>query len=221
MKLKFNNDTTEHLTNIKGLFDMSKVQQAQPDNVFTRMKGIASADNWNPPADVFTDTTAGLLHHKYVVVNFETDDSAFVETGSYDFTTFSNCNNDENIIIIYSPEIANQYYQEFAARYKENTNHSLAVNDYPYIIKENKTLVYPNPAVNEVTFTFANASAGSTKITVYDLQGRIITTICHKNSAAGQSYIKWNLSSVSTGTYIYKVENEAGINTGKIIKIAP
>jgi phosphatidylserine/phosphatidylglycerophosphate/cardiolipin synthase-like enzyme len=221
MKLMFNNDTTEHLTNIKGLFDRSKVQQAPPDNVFTRMKGIASADSWNPPADVFTDTTAGLLHHKYVVVNFETDDSAYVETGSYDFTTSSDRNNDENILIIYSPEIANQYYQEFAARYKDNTSHSLVVDDYPYTIKENQILVYPNPAVNNVTFSFVTATAGYAKITVYDLQGRTIAIISSTNMAAGQNNIKWNLNSVSAGTYIYRVETDAGIITGKIIKINP
>lgn len=65
------------------------------------------------------------LHHKVLLIdaqNPDTNDVAVVVTGSYNFSNNAEVNNDENTIIIFSDEIADQYAADFAgamARAKE------------------------------------------------------------------------------------------------------
>ncbi len=50
----------------------------------------------------------GLMHHKVIII-----DQKIVITGSYNFTASAEDNNDENTVIIFNPEIAMKFYQEF------------------------------------------------------------------------------------------------------------
>ncbi|MBO6523236.1 MAG: helix-hairpin-helix domain-containing protein [Balneolaceae bacterium] len=57
------------------------------------------------------------LHHKVMLIDAENpdpDDVAVVVTGSYNFSNNAEFNNDENILIIYSDEIAEQYAADFS-----------------------------------------------------------------------------------------------------------
>lgn len=58
--------------------------------------------------DVRRDGNDGQMHHKVIIV-----DSSIVITGSYNFTASAEDRNDENLIIIYSTEIAGLFLQEF------------------------------------------------------------------------------------------------------------
>ncbi len=56
------------------------------------------------------------LHHKTLVIDAENsnpDDVAVVVTGSYNFSNNAEVNNDENLLIIYSDNIASQYAADF------------------------------------------------------------------------------------------------------------
>lgn len=56
------------------------------------------------------------LHSKLILIDVNDpspDDEAVVIAGSYNFSNNAERNNDENTLIIYSDEIANQYYQNF------------------------------------------------------------------------------------------------------------
>lgn len=56
------------------------------------------------------------LHHKTILIDAENTDSSDVAvtiTGSYNFSTNADRSNDENLIIIYSDEITNQFLQDF------------------------------------------------------------------------------------------------------------
>lgn len=63
--------------------------------------------------DVLLDQNPYRMHHKVFVV-----DEATVVTGSYNFTRSAAQYNDENVLIIRSPEIATQYLAEFARVYQ-------------------------------------------------------------------------------------------------------
>jgi phosphatidylserine/phosphatidylglycerophosphate/cardiolipin synthase-like enzyme len=58
--------------------------------------------------DVMIDGNAGQMHHKVFIV-----DKKIVAFGSYNFSRSAEENNDENLIIIYNPQIAEQFVQEF------------------------------------------------------------------------------------------------------------
>ena len=64
------------------------------------------------------------LHHKTLILdaaNPDDGDQAVVITGSYNFSKNADNHNDENLLIIYSDTIANQYYQDFQGIYKRAT----------------------------------------------------------------------------------------------------
>jgi phosphatidylserine/phosphatidylglycerophosphate/cardiolipin synthase-like enzyme len=56
----------------------------------------------------------GLMHHKVIII-----DQKIVITGSYNFTNSAETTNDENVVIIFSPEVAAQYMGEFQHVYQQ------------------------------------------------------------------------------------------------------
>lgn len=58
--------------------------------------------------DVRLDGNPRLMHHKVIII-----DGKIVITGSYNFTASAEERNDENVLIIYSPQVAAQYLTEF------------------------------------------------------------------------------------------------------------
>lgn len=58
--------------------------------------------------DVRLDGNAGQMHHKVLII-----DEKIVATGSYNFSGSAETSNDENLLIIHSPEIARQFLEEF------------------------------------------------------------------------------------------------------------
>jgi hypothetical protein len=62
---------------------------------------------------------AGIMHHKYAIVDqSDADSDPVVITGSHNWSNSAQFRNDENTLIIHSQDLANQYYQEFVNRYK-------------------------------------------------------------------------------------------------------
>ncbi len=64
--------------------------------------------------DVRLDGNEGLMHHKVIVI-----DRSIVVAGSYNFSASAEDRNDENVIIFYSPEIAELFLAEFGRVYGE------------------------------------------------------------------------------------------------------
>ncbi len=58
------------------------------------------------------DGQPGLMHHKVFII-----DGNIVVTGSYNFTASAEKSNDENLLVIYNPQIAAEYLQEFERVY--------------------------------------------------------------------------------------------------------
>jgi phosphatidylserine/phosphatidylglycerophosphate/cardiolipin synthase-like enzyme len=68
-------------------------------------------------ADVWRDGNCYTMHHKVIIV-----DDATVITGSYNFTQRAEDTNDENLLIIDSPELAAQYIAEFERVFAQAQN---------------------------------------------------------------------------------------------------
>ncbi len=58
--------------------------------------------------DVLQDGNPYVMHHKVIVV-----DESIVITGSFNFTGSADRDNDENVLIIHSPDVARLYLEEF------------------------------------------------------------------------------------------------------------
>jgi phosphatidylserine/phosphatidylglycerophosphate/cardiolipin synthase-like enzyme len=85
---------------VKGVMDDSQIKSNQG----TEFDAFIQAG-----LDVRRDGTSGLIHHKVMII-----DRKIVITGSYNFTASAENTNDENLLIIYSPQIAELYLAEFA-----------------------------------------------------------------------------------------------------------
>ncbi len=72
---------------------------------------------WANPAPVYKDNEDAMMHHKYMILDVNTDSDPIVITGSLNWSANGNDSNDENVLIIHNSNIANQYYQEFLGRY--------------------------------------------------------------------------------------------------------
>ena len=64
--------------------------------------------------DVRLDGSEGQMHHKVIII-----DHSIVITGSYNFTASAETQNDENLVIIFSPAIAALYLEEFQRVYDQ------------------------------------------------------------------------------------------------------
>lgn len=83
---------------VRGIFDARLAKTAHSEHDFLAKHG----------ADVHLDRNQYAMHHKAIVI-----DSQTVITGSYNFTEAAETKNDENVLIIHSPAVADLYHREF------------------------------------------------------------------------------------------------------------
>ncbi len=85
---------------VRGVYETRQVN-AGSDESYNLLSGAG--------LQVLLDGNQYTMHHKFFVI-----DNQIVVTGSYNFTKAAEDSNDENVLIIHSPEIAQAYLQEFA-----------------------------------------------------------------------------------------------------------
>ena len=73
--------------------------------------------------------------------------------------------------------------------------------------------VYPNPAVNETFVTVENA--GMTTVSVYDVQGRLIST--ESVEAVAGEQVRVSTEMLNAGVYFVTVSNESAVRTAKLL----
>jgi len=64
---------------------------------------------------------------------------------------------------------------------------------------------YPNPFNANTNISFDLAEAGNVSLNVYDITGRLVTTLVDGQMDAGEHLVAWDASSVSSGVYFYKL----------------
>ncbi len=62
--------------------------------------------------DIHLDGNPGQMHHKVIII-----DGEIVVVGSYNFTASAEKTNDENLLVIYDPQIAEQFIKEYQRVY--------------------------------------------------------------------------------------------------------
>ncbi len=93
-------DRAEHGVVVTGVMDAEQIQ-SNTGGEYERLReaGILVAK----------DDIPGQMHHKVIII-----DEKIVVTGSYNFSGNAEKRNDENVLILYSPDLARQYLQEYA-----------------------------------------------------------------------------------------------------------
>jgi hypothetical protein len=77
----------------------------------------------------------------------------------------------------------------------------------------NALSIYPNPAVSETFLSVENA--GMTTISVYDMQGRMVSTVSTDVMAGEQVRISTEM--LNSGVYFVTVNNEGAVRTAKLV----
>ncbi len=88
---------------VKGVMETDQIKS----NVGTEYDAFLQAG-----MDVRPDGNHGQMHHKVIII-----DKQIVILGSYNFTNSAETKNDENLLVVYNPDIAAQYLAEFERVY--------------------------------------------------------------------------------------------------------
>jgi len=78
---------------------------------------------------------------------------------------------------------------------------------------------YPNPFNAVTTISYGLPVSGFVNIDIFDLSGRLITTLVDGYQSAGEHKATWNAADVSSGVYFYILTSEGGIRTEKMVLI--
>lgn len=70
---------------------------------------------------------------------------------------------------------------------------------------------YPNPFRGETTMTIEVPRTSSIELSVFDISGRIVSTLMNDVVSAGTHRIKWNNNGLTSGTYLIRLKTEEGI----------
>lgn len=89
---------------VEGIFETAQSMQGQM--VPIGCAGIPVKQDGNP----------SIFHHKVIII-----DNEIVITGSYNFSASARDSNNENVLIIFSPEVAQQYTNEFYRWYRDDS----------------------------------------------------------------------------------------------------
>jgi len=196
---------------VRGVMDNKTDQGSQFDTL--KARGI----------DLFLKANlTGLLHHKYSVIDPESNDSLqYVITGSHNWSSSAENSNNENTLIIRSRRIANLYIQEFGQRYVDagGTDPILFVehvdNAVPqaFSLKQN----YPNPFNPTTTIEFLLSEQSHTRLVIYDVLGREVVTLINDQLQPGTYSVQWNAVAVASGVYFYRLESGKFVETKKLV----
>jgi hypothetical protein len=81
--------------------------------------------------------------------------------------------------------------------------------------------VSPNPFNPSTVLTFTIAREGRVRVTIFDIQGRLVTTLLDGTRAAGEQRVIWDGSNshnqtVSSGVYFVRIQAPEGEATRKL-----
>lgn len=162
------------------------------------------------------DGYGGTLHHKYLIGDvMASSGTPFVITGSMNWSYSGENRNDENMLIIRNGDVANQYLQEFAARYEEAGGQmpsifsgcpAQAVLPQKFMLQKN----YPNPFNNRTLFRFFIPHSTELTIQIADVRGRCVVREHCEFPSSGWKTWAWNGldqqgNEMPSGVYLFSI----------------
>ena len=75
---------------------------------------------------------------------------------------------------------------------------------------------YPNPFNPATQITFTLARAGAVRLQVFDVRGRLISTLVDGTRPAGHHNVAFNAGQLPSGVYVYRIEAPDGVRTQRM-----
>jgi phosphatidylserine/phosphatidylglycerophosphate/cardiolipin synthase-like enzyme len=172
--------------------------------------------------DVHLNTGGGLLHHKYLLA--DADDihqDGVVLTGSHNWSAAAENSNNENTLIVHDPDLANQYLQEFSARYYQfGGTDSVRVGAVSGLSGPGVAWLgqnQPNPARGTTRIEFSLPASGPVALRVFDVQGRLVRTLVDGVRPAGRHQVTLDGRDLAAGVYLCRLEAGATKTQRKLL----
>jgi hypothetical protein len=175
-------------------------------------------------AEVFPNV-APTLHHKYAIFDASYPESdPTVLTGSHNWSSSAENDNDENTVIIKDVYIANQYMQEFKKRYNEVGGtgtfiipvvnvEDYGITEFDYQLYQN----YPNPFNPFTTIRFEVPVSQQVELSIFDMLGREVKVLYNDIAPAGIMAIDFNAEGLASGVYVYRLKTKDFISSKKLL----
>lgn len=172
--------------------------------------GTYRVDGWWVSSFNRSKKTPYIIHHRLgvdtVYANQSTNSSQWVELGEYEF----NANSEDMVIISNFGGDSFNYVVADAVRWV-GINEELTSNE-TFLSQTPKSFellrVYPNPFNPLTQIEYSLEQAGTVKLEVYDLQGRLVESLVNAQQQSGTHRIQWLASSQSTGLYFVRIQFE-------------
>lgn len=173
--------------------------------------GSEYADLVAAGVDVGLNNGGGLLHHKYLIVDADNPQwDGVVLTGSHNWSASAENSNNENTLIVHDDDLANQYLQEFAARYYQfGGADSVRVTDVgagPASGVLSLSPAFPNPFRGSTQLHYSLPAASAVSLRLYDVQGRAVRTLVGERKAAGRHSVSLDGRGLAAGVYLARLE---------------
>lgn len=91
--------------------------------------------------------------------------------------------------------------------------HGSGINSCPFSLSQN----YPNPFYLNTTIEFEVLESGLYTIKVFDLLGKQVATLFDRSVSPGTYTVDFNANRLSSGMYIYTLQNKNSVITNKMI----
>jgi hypothetical protein len=95
----------------------------------------------------------------------------------------------------------------------DNTSEVIELTPSNFKLEQN----YPNPFNPSTKIQFTLEKAGMTKLTIYDILGRELTTLVNERKDAGTYEVTFNATNYASGVYYYKLKSDNIVQTKKMM----
>jgi len=163
------------------------------------------------------DSANSIMHHKYLIVDQNNNGSdPLVWTGSHNWSNNANNKNDENTVVIHDQNVANQFYQEFYARFIQNGG--VVLNTVTPQNASNEITIYPNPNNQNVLGVSLNKEVNEGSINMFNLQGQLISSqaIVAQN---GTKQFTLNVEHLGTGVYFIEFNFNGNKEVKRLVRL--
>ena len=82
-----------------------------------------------------------------------------------------------------------------------------------FILNQN----YPNPFNPSTAITYSIPSTSKVTLTIYNVLGKLITTLVNTEQEAGTYSVNFNADGLSSGMYFYKIQSDKFVKTNKML----
>jgi len=101
--------------------------------------------------------------------------------------------------------------------FNSNCNARLSANPDNNATAINSFEVYPNPVSNSTTISFSLSKSQKVSLKIFDVSGRLVSTLADKIFEAGENELVWNASEVNAGVYFLRMETASYSENRKLI----